>query len=82
MGLVWGLFMYWEEFNISFPLCGDDWQCLQILPCAPSLLEGADKGRVQLYLGMAHICCSAVNAEFVESLAVLYLSEVQSCPAY
>lgn len=71
-----------EGFNNSFPRHGEGWHCLQILPCATSPLKGAGKGSVQLHLGMAWSCCSAVNAERVESLAVLYLSEVQSCPAY
>lgn len=62
-----------EGFNNSFSLCGDGWQCFQILPRATSPLEGAGKSRVQLHLGMAQSCCSAVNAEFVESLAVLYV---------
>lgn len=45
-------------------------------------LEGAVEGRVQSHLSMAWSCCLAINAAFVESLAALYLSEIQFCPAY
>lgn len=84
--LVWGSVVAspcpGEGFNNSFPLHGEGCQCLQILPCARSSWEGAGEGRVQLHLSMAWSCCSDVNAAFVDSLAALYLSEIQSCPAY